>query len=276
MKKATRDYLYSDLPKTRRAAFFDRLKMDPWRFVGLGAILLLFASPLLLFMGASDFAISRVDLNEETAKETLFSLRFYRSLLLVPLGMIFSLGIAGVNRILRQECWDEPVFFWSDFFRGIKNGYAEALCQSFLIGLLLFLRALGDLWQIYPSFASGILLGIIAFAVFPASFHSLCLSQIYSISVFRCFRGGYTAYFHSFLGTLAVAIAFVAPLMLDWIPSLLLRYIGFAVVIFFYLPLVMFASFLYALSVYDPLINQKDYLELLKKGIYPDEDKSNH
>ena len=272
MKQAKKAYLPSDLPKTRYAAFFDRLKMDPWRFLGLGGILLAFALPMLITGALRDLALFQNA--SESAPEAVFSISFYGALIRIPGLMFFSLGLMGALRILRQECWDEPLFFGSDFFLGIKNGWSNALLHSFVLGALLFLAMLGRISGVYSSWVVGIFLGLIMFLIFPASFHSLFLSEIYALPLFRNFRAGYTVSFHSYWKTLLISLFLLLPLVFLWIPSLLGRYLALALSLLLYYPLALLASCLAAFSIYDPLINVKDYPELVRKGLYQGEDEN--
>lgn len=273
-KKATHDFKINDLPQNRKEVFFDCLKMRYGIIVGLGLMCVLFALPFVICLMLRDISLSSLladianqEYGEEQGYQLFYSLKMTYSFVMVPCFVIFGIGLSGVMYVIRQLVWYEGIFFFSDFFEGIKKNW-KAYTASFLaLGIynveltMLSYQQVSEMWY-------GIYLGAGFLLLIPIVIFVLLMSLIYKFSFTGSIRNGFLLYMKSIpktlLAELCIAFSFVAL----GIPHVILKCVALLILMLFLLPPILMGVTLYGFSLFDQYINKEQYPELVNKGIF--------
>lgn len=272
MKKVikTKDFDKSDLPSTRKEQFFDLLKHRFFFLLGLGVILLLFFIPLFASIVYKDLAILGINQSNMEANEKSSSL-FFISLLfsfLVMMGLlIFSIGLAGVMKLLKQLIYDEPIFFKDDFLSGIKENFKSFLLISFLTGLLnLISNTIAILFD--NVLIVKILFPALNFALFyPVLFVCIFLSSTYSNNLMTTIKSSIVIYIKHFPTVFLCFVLTYGVTFFQYIDIMLLKYLLILFVLLIYFPILFLSSYLNQIRIYDSLINKDQFPSYYLKGL---------
>lgn len=273
-KKATHDFKINDLPQNRKEVFFDCLKMRYGIIFGLGLMCVLFAIPFVICLMLRDISLSSLladitnkEYGEEQGYQLFYSLKMMYSLIMVPCLVIFGIGLSGVMYIIRQLVWYEGMFFFSDFFEGIKKNW-KAYTASFLtLGIyhveltMLNYRQVSEMWY-------GIYLGAGLLLLIPIVIFILLMSLIYKFSVIGSIRNGFLLYMRSIPKTLLAELCIVLVFAPIGITHIVLKYVALLVGVSFLLPPILMGVALHGFSLFDEYINKEQYPELVNKGIF--------
>ena len=273
-RKAKYDFTEDGLPSDRKEVFFDALKLRFVTFVKVGFVLLLFAIPLIAAGLIKDSYLYTIMLGAEQGEIAEASYRDYvftielvyliaEAICLVAIGV----GVSGALRVIRQIVWGEPIFFIEDLFDGIKMQGLRYAIYFLLIGLFNFFGRSAILLELDIGFMKYIPLGMNYVVFLPPLLFALAQSQIYKFKLTQEYKNGAILYLKTFPKTiLATAIA-CAPLLLELIGIIVLKYVLMIVFIVFILPFLLMGEFLYFNGVLDEYINKERYPEIYDKGI---------
>ncbi len=139
-KAAARDYGLHMLPKTRKAVFWDAVKLQGWKLLLLGLLLLAFSLPIHLLALAEDLYLAQLYAQTPQPSMEVLTARAVdisnlRALLNIPFLLLTSLALAGAGHMLRQYAWGEPVVFWYDFRKGIRQNGWQMAALGLIAGL---------------------------------------------------------------------------------------------------------------------------------------------
>lgn len=272
MKKAKRrkEFDKNDLPSTRKEQFFDLLRHRFFFLLGLGVILFLFFIPFFASIIYKDLAIlginqSNMEESEKSSSLLFISLLF--SFLTILGSLIFSIGLAGVMKLLKQLIYDEPIFFKDDFFLGIKENFKYYLLLSLFFGLLNLLSN-----TISILFDNILLIKIIFpalnFALFyPVIFVAFFLASTYSNKLFATLRSSLLIYIKHFPSILLCFVLVYGASFYQYIDIMLLKYLLIVFTLLLYLPILLLASYLNQIRIYDYLINKDQFPSYYLKGL---------
>ena len=273
-KKATHDFKINDLPKNRKEVFFDCLKMRYGIIMGLGLMCVLFALPIVICLLLRDISLSSLLENIANQKyeegegyELFYTLKMTYSVVMVPCFVIFGIGLSGVMYIIRQLVWYEGMFFFSDFFEGIKKNWKAYTASFFALGIynveltMLNYRQLSEMWY-------GIYLGVGLLLVIPIVIFILLMSLIYKFSFRGSVRNAFLLYMRSITKTLLAELSIVLAFVPMGITHVVFKYIVLLVFVLFLLPPILMGVVLYGFSLFDKYINKEQYPELVNKGIF--------
>lgn len=281
-KVAKIDFTEASLPHSRRDVFRDILK-NRWKdLLKVGALLLLFSLPLLVFGAVGE--INAANIYAEY-KNGAISAEMYASEVAASNGafalikiigyIIFSVGIAGSARVLRQIIWDEPLFFFEDFKDGIKIYGGQFALAMFLYGLCSYTAVF------FSSAANGILyaiaLGLGVFILLPAMFFWLSERTVYANKIGENIRNGFMFYVRTLFKSIGMLLLAFLPFILEYVLeffglyNFIFKYSYLLICTFLFLPLGIMLWLLYTYSVFDKYINAELFPEILHKGFYPSE-----
>lgn len=274
-KQASSDFTFAQLPHNRKEVFFDCLKLRFGTVVCCGLLLLLFLLPLI----AIEITYDIVNLNIYNSliggqmsemQATLYKneLQLYTSLAQTVCLGIFAVGLAGVARILRQLVWGEPIFFWVDFKRGIRQNAARfvsvfAICALANVASVLCSTMLDEM-----PIVGYIPLGALIFAVVPIALFVLSQSAVYNVGFGKAISNGLAFYGKRLWQTLLfTALALIVGLS-RLAPISALKYLLMLLCTVFLLPMYIMAWLLVSCNVFDEVLNRDNYPELFDKGVY--------
>lgn len=281
-KVAEKDFNEECLPRSRKDVFRNVLK-NKWKdLLKLGVLLLVFVLPLLIFEALGEVNTENIylkyqkgDISAETCISELASLNNAIALIKIIGYLIFSVGIAGSARVLRQIIWDEPLFFFEDFKDGIKIYGGQFALAMFLYGLCSYTAVF------FSSATNGILyaiaLGLGVFTLLPAMFFWLSERTVYANKIGENIRNGFMFYVRTLFKSIGMLILAFLPFILEYVLeffglyNFIFKYSYLLICTFLFLPLGMMLWLLYTYSVFDKYINAELFPEILHKGFYPSE-----
>ncbi len=290
VKKVTPDFLLEQLPSTRRKQFFDILKNEYRTLLLIGLILVLFFIPFIVsnifeygFMsGTSETIKKAMEAEGRNSEEIARAIKLQmRSIHLLFTGiniicfMIFSLGLAGVSRVIKCLCFGEGVVFKSDFFIGIKEYYKSFLAVGFFSGLFYFLMTytgamLDALSKDNSSLliVKGLTIGFYFALLVPLFLFSLAQSTLYNVPFFKNISNSIKFIINKYYICLIFSIIIYMIYLLTYIVYPLISILSFVAVIILIVPFIELAFHLFALSLFDKYINKNYYPQIYKKGLY--------
>lgn len=281
-KVAKIDFTEASLPHSRRDVFRDVLK-NRWKdLLKVGALLLLFSLPLLVFGAVGEINAANIyaeykngAISAETYASEVAASNGAFALIKIIGYIIFSVGIAGSARVLRQIIWDEPLFFFEDFKDGIKIYGGQFALAMFLYGLCAYTAVF------FSSATNGILyaiaLGLGVFILLPAMFFWLSARTVYSSRIGENIRNGFMFYVRTLFKSIGMLLLAFLPFTLEYVLeffglyNFIFKYSYLLICTFLLLPLGIMLWLLYTYSVFDKYINAELFPEILHKGFYPSE-----
>jgi hypothetical protein len=154
-----RDFLAGDLPKTRKAQFWDILRHQMRTVISSSMLVTLFALPLFalyivfnVFIGA---AYARGD-----GTDVIFSLFFYGGLLAIPCLVILNIGFSGAFNVAKRLVFGEGLLLNVAFYYGLKENWKKAILMSIINALSFVLALLGSVYLLLYYVAAPILVGV--------------------------------------------------------------------------------------------------------------------
>lgn len=154
-----RDFLAGDLPKTRKAQFWDILRHQMRTVISSSMLVTLFALPLFalyivfnVFIGA---AYARGD-----GTDVIFSLFFYGGLLAIPCLVILNIGFSGAFNVAKRLVFGEGLLLNVAFYYGLKENWEKAILMSIINALSFVLALLGSVYLLLYYVAAPILVGV--------------------------------------------------------------------------------------------------------------------
>lgn len=274
-KQASSDFTFAQLPHNRKEVFFDCLKLRFGTVVCCGLLLLLFLLPLI----AIEITYDIVNLNIYNSliggqmsemQATLYKneLQLYVSLAQIVCLGIFAVGLAGVARILRQLVWGEPIFFWVDFKRGIKQNAARFIAVFVICALVNVAAVLCSTMLDEMPIVGYIPLGVLIFVAAPVALFVLSQSIIYSVGFSKAITNGLAFYGKRPGQTLLFTMFLVLVGLTRLAPVSALKYTLLLLGTVFLLPMYIMAWMLVSCNVFDEVVNRDNYPELYDKGVY--------
>ncbi len=279
-KIATKDYEASMLPQTRRAVFFDVFKLQWRKLLILGGILVLFSLPMIvlnllrdgyaigLFYGAEG---ATEEAKNQAGIQLLFADVWKNVLQIIPF-MIYSVGLAGVLRVLRQFAWGENIYIPTDFGKGVKDNWRAMLALSFLAGgslaLCHFLYYLAVCYQTDTMWMVCIIpIAFCAIFALPVFAVSAVMIPVYNNPLTQVFRMAFLVYVKGFGKVLLGVLLTVALRAIGMLPNTFCHFV-FGLVASVAAPTILLAWTLFCYNRFDKDINPAICPELIGRGLY--------
>lgn len=277
-KPAKQDYVEDMLPQTRKQVFFDVLKLHWGKLLFCGLIILVFLLPLHISAIYQSFyelsVMDSFDKGNLTTEEAYNTLRFTRNLasgVNILLYMLFSVGLAGLARIIKRFAWEEHVKIGGDFFKGIKQNCGQYMLLSLFSGAVVFICSfitdtlnVGTGAAYYVGIAATVLCAVV---FLPLMGYMLVTISVYGIRFSRNIRYALILYGKNILKTLLAAVICFIPFVLQLIPFMGCVIAG-RIISSILIPYIMLGWFLFAFNMLDKNINKENYPELVGKGLF--------
>lgn len=271
---SNKDFNVENLPRTRRMQFLDILNTRFLLLVLIGLITILSSLPLIALIAFRDIAIVNVSnafLEEKIDSETLVAqtnnLRIiYHLGLFVALPFI-ALALSGNLRVMRQLIWGEGVFYREDFKMGLKqNALCFILCSE-IFAIFSFVQYLIRI-LIGGYIAPGISYGIELIAIFPLIMTYCYSHTIYTNTFVNSLKNSFIMTFKNLPEVFLFFILTYGVVFLKYIENSLVKMIILVILLVFYIPLALLASFLSQMHIYDKDFNIRYHKDLYKRGLY--------
>lgn len=267
---ASRSYTANMLPKNRKEVFFDILRLHWGKFLGMGSLIFLFSLPIHFCAFFCNFLAASYENSEEAIDVFSFQLQNLRMIINIPLLMLLAVPFAGIMRILRQYAWEENVFFFYDFSKGIRQNLGQTLAIALIGGCTFMLSAvcfrMASSAGGVAAYIACIPMGIFSLLIFPLCSYTVSAIPVYSNSLLRNFKAALLVYSKKPLQTLGVSACLCAVFLLSYIPNVYVSLFG-RIVGSFSVPVILFAWNLFCYDGFDQFINIHEHVELVKKGL---------
>lgn len=280
-KTAKTDYGVDSLPKNRREIYFDVLKLHFPEMLMYGGLMLLFAFPVHFVAMAGDFYQMQIysslpatpgEEQISSVVQSLMTFEIIRNLINIPLLVLFSVGLAGMARIIRQYSWGENVYFSRDFALGVRQNGRQFALIALIAGVIAFVCN-------YISIAASAVtsdvygwLGIIpsvlcAVFLIPVAGYALVACSCYENKFSANLKIGRVCYFRYLWRTLLAVICCIAVFIVQMLPFFWCHLIG-RIAASLLIPFILLGWYLFAMGRLDEAVNKKLHPELVNKGIY--------
>lgn len=278
-RSAVKDFQANMLPQTRWQVFWDVLKNQPVKLLACGALVLAFAVPWIVLSIFSElYALSVYEqsqlgtLSEQQAYSAIQTMGGITSVARLLCILVLFLGLAGVGRILRQLAWEENLYVFPSFLKGIRQNSRHFL----LIGAMVGIVAAGMDWLMTSAQQAdsigGYLLELLptwlcVSLLLPAALNTLVCVCIYSVPLIASLRYGLVAYGKRPFWYLPFSFLLSLLLVSLRVPVLLWQILGSCFVCLI-APVALLGWFLLTLEVLDKTIHPLYYPQLMKRGLY--------
>ena len=265
------------LPRNRKEVFFDLLKNRKMNLFAFSCYTFIFFIPLAVDLFYFNFLESAAIASGHN--DQLFSLLFYSMLIMLPCMVIGFIGLAGAFYTAKRMVWQEGISLASDFFRGIKENWKDALINGVIFGLVLFGLVVGGSYLLIYAPVTPVVRGIGLGALI---LFFLVFGMVIALHFTQC-----VYYENSYGVTLKNSFSFLG--LLNWKVFLVFLFSTGVVValslfnlITLAIGLILFAFtnsvviILYTLishAAFDKYINKEHYPEMVNKGLYKHNDK---
>ena len=274
-KKASKDFERSMLPQTRRAVFWDVVKLQWRKLLGIALILIISALPLLLIAVYEDTyfmtAYEDPEIPPESIPMLIAPLHILCAVLSAPCLVLFFLGLSGVIRVVRQLAWEENAMVLPDFLVGFRQNWKQFLPTGLLFGLGYALAKIG--WhsalasQAGFGWLQGIALGLLIFLTAPLVACCIIVIAVYQNSFWDNLKLAAYIYLKNPLKTVgSMLLAFGLSAAVWVIPHLQLHLIGSIPAIMAF-TLGLLGWMLFVFQQLDMHYNAVHYPELVGKGV---------
>lgn len=270
------DYNPNELPKDRKAQFFDLAKNRFLDIFKLTVLLDLFILPLFIVYLLFSTLITGSD------PSNAYSLFFYMFLLFVPCIWILYIGLGGIAEPLKQLIWGEGLFGPSAFFKGIKRNLKASIIAGVIESISMFAFSAGSLFllthgpQSDGNWINGTGVGLLAaqaIIVTMLTYFLIMQNTTFETPFLGMLKNGFIFALARLPINLLFAIIYPGIIIaLFLIPSAITPYIGIALTLLFS-GLGMLIWSLDSISLFDIYINESTNPEFFRKGLLTIENK---
>ncbi len=204
--------------------------------------------------------------------------------LFLPLSLpIFSIGLIGINNVLKKIIYNDGYMLFRDFKFGIKEG-KKGILLSFILSILMALLVIGVL-SLYPyiSFTFFLILCFIMVLMLLLSFVLFQYQNLFSLYYYQSALGNiknsFLFTFHSLFSSFGILFIEIGVFSILYLVDLIffsrltfLTLIGIILQIFFFQLNGTLIFQLNAVCKFDKVINQKDYPDMYRRGLYNEQD----
>lgn len=277
--KNDKDYKPSHLPKNRIDSFKDILSLQFMTLFKLGLMLLLFGVPLIIHQIILNISLYEIELayslgniSKPYAEQAISDTFNMGHLIRIPLLMLFGVGLSGALRILRQLIFQEPLFFFDDFKKGIKSHLFYVELSLFLVGSsytvfhMVMRRGYFIEDDILLSIA-GVLSIVVLLTVILISHYVIVQTTLYDLKIGAIYKNALLFMLHFFFPTFGLIILIFCPWFILFIPLGSFFIFVFAL-LFISLPFGILLLLEYTYDIFDRTINLVHYKSIYKKGLY--------
>ena len=282
MKNKSKDSLRnaeSALPSNRIQSFFDCLKSRLNTIFQCGLVFLFFSIPLILISFLTNIAVYEVNLhfenNELTAEAAaleIISLTNTSNLFRILAFLVIGVAISGLMRVFKNIVFQEPVFFFHDFSKGVKQNIKGVSLVMFLIGAynFLFFLVVRSSYLNDDTFIASLIIAILIavyIVLLILSIFFLFQTNIYELSVSARLKNSVILFSKSIPKTLLAIFVLIAPWTLILINNGVFHVIILLVLFLIIAPLELLGLTEYMHYIFDRYINKDNFIEIYRKGL---------
>ncbi len=269
-KSRAGEYTVSMLPSTRKAVFWDVLKLNWVSFVYYGLLMLLFSLPMLIVGMVENIQLANM-VNAQADARALFAMQNTFAVLRIPCFMLLSIALAGFAKVMRQYAWGENVFFSSDFFGGIRANVRQTLLLGTVAGAgyvlcrMLYGIAVFSQEETMPLVC---LIGILFVALIgiPVVAYAVVCVSIYVNKFCVLLKIGFLLTVKNPLKTYLALVCYLLLAAVQLLPYMAVQVAG-GLLTGLLSPVIFLGWYLFALNGLDETVNKQYFPELVGRGI---------
>lgn len=264
------DFLVTDLPSNRKELFFDILK-NQWRnLLILSLIFLLLFLPLVISRYYNLIIINDIiNSGSDDAGALVFNFSIGYNFVVFIILIVVGIFYGGIARIYKKLAFNEGFFLGADFVKGIKENFKDFIFFFALYGFLnLIIETLCINFLLENNYLYYFFKVINYATLLPIFGICLSLGSIYTDSVFKKIRVACRIYIKYLFKILLMLAVFILPLALLLINSTSIQLFVPLVYTILYFPLAYLVFILLLNSIFDEVINKKNFPNLVGKGMY--------
>jgi len=273
-KYATTDFSTDKMPHNRVQVFFDVLKLRFSTLMSAGALLFLFALPLMVVTVMRNLKVSEANLIVDEAERAtaVFQTVNFFNFISVAAWAVAGLGFSGLFAVVRKLVWQRGILFFYDFFKGVKDNavafsvyFAVAAALNYLVQ-----RCLRQTFFDDGLFVQAAVIASVAAAALyaPTMSFSLVQSTVYDLGITKKFVNSFLISMRTAYTVFPVAVLNLAPLTLLFIPNTVVFGVFLIVLPLIFAPLIALFDTLYCDALLDKYINKDNFPEIVDRGIY--------
>lgn len=266
-KAAAQDCTQASLPATRRAVFWDVLKLQYSKLALCGLITLAASLPVFLLTMVGDVyrlslfqQVQQGELTQELGSLYNTLSRDLSVVVQIPLLLLLAVALAGIGRIIKLLAWEEPVLFWPDLRRGLRQNLRQLLALAALTGMVRFAC-------VYAAGRGFWLPGFLALALLvPLAAYMVVCICVYDLPLTQQFRYALILYARRPLAALGGCAVCAVPFLFQFLPNLYVR-MAVALLDGFLIPVILLGWFCFSFAQMDRFINPGRYPDLVGRGL---------
>lgn len=274
-KKKDKDFNRSNLPTNRRQVFKFAYKQRWLTLFNVNLLAVLFALPFILFE-ITYFIYSSSHSGASVTKQNSIAISCF--IIRLPTMLLASVGLSGAVYIIRKICWDEPFSFKKDFFKGVSNSSKQFMGISAVISVFVLIA---EVLVNYYSSGSGFLnlyivftIAVVAVIALMVEIYHFAICSLYNMSFLSSFKLAILLTFKKLFFNILMLIVGVLPVAIFFlIPITTFYFIGITILLFGGLSYLILVCFLFTNATFDKFINEKEYPEFVRKGMYDFEEE---
>ena len=273
-RSAPKDFHQNMLPQTRKALFFDVLKLQWSKLLSLGFILLVSALPLLGLWIYQDISMiylaDQADVPSEQIIGEMVSLQNTNALLSIPAILLLFVGLSAIMRPLRQLAWGENLVLSYDLGVGLKQNFRYGILCGLIMAVAYASAKIGWTTATIATSTFSFLFSLpmcLLFLLLPIFGYMLVTICVYVNRFTTNIKVAIVLYGKHPLQTLLMTVATIAIPGIWWfIPHLYVHLFGGILGILLF-PIGLFGWMLFTFNKLDEDINPKHFPDLVGKGI---------
>ena len=182
----------------------------------IGVLLFAFFIPIIVLFAVQSYMVAGLGDNADV--NTIYNIYNTCNLILIPLLMLFSVGLAGCGQIIKNLCWNNVVHIADDFKKGIRQNSIQCIIVAAIIGVINFAAGLNYIVLNTPNETYKIVLSTISvflpILLLPSLIFIVNQIFIYNQKLFKVIRYGLQLYVVTIFKTLLVFILSLSPYLL--------------------------------------------------------------
>lgn len=270
------------LPISRQQQYKFLFKTNTTLIFKLSLLLLVFCAPLIaqffyILIGVGPI-LNKTGVNDIEKINNLFSFLRTMSLFLLISVPFLTIGVNGVTHVYKKFIYNDGFSLFRDFFKGIKEG-SKSYFVTFIYTVLIVLGLTGLFSiNIHENFTLFIVLLILFFilnlVLIIMYFFTIFLHQYYQLTFIQIIKNSFLLTFNKMHISFLIFLSY-SPMIVTYLLDLLLfSRITFLSITSCFIYLVFlnthnhFIFQLFAVSLFDKLINKTQYPDCYELGLY--------
>lgn len=283
MKTNNKSFIPSSLPHDRKVQFMDIMKHRYMLLILCGIMIFIGFLPVIFAYGVTVYisnasVFSKIVESYTTDASQQAFIYFWTVnvsyAIMIPLLMLGFVVLTGGLRIYRLLSWGEGVFFFHDFFRGIKANFKTGLLLGLFLGIFLFIiKFIGGALSLYLNGNLGIgvelfLKGVLFIFVLPIAICLLILTTYFDDGFFKSIKNGFYLYANKPFFFIPCSLILLVIYLFPFISNYYLILLSIVIVMLFIFPIYILLCNQLALSIIDKTVETEG---AKLKGLYDPE-----